>query len=94
MAAAASPPAAATVGFDCITDSSASNCTIGEAQLEMESIDEGSSPIRFSFTNTGATRAIIFDLIGGFTFPDDSSRRRAAARIANQGRSGERSRPE
>ena len=61
-AAAASPAAAATVGFDCITDNSASNCAIGEAQLQMDITDEGSNQVRFSFTNTGPIQAIISEI--------------------------------
>jgi hypothetical protein len=40
-------------GFGCITHNLASDCAIGEAQLELEVTDAGWNQVLFTFTNTG-----------------------------------------
>lgn len=50
---------AATMGFSCITNNSAANCSIGEAQLTAELIDLGNGTVEFLFRNTGPDAASI-----------------------------------
>jgi len=58
----ATSASAVTVGFDCITGNSATNCATGEAQLMMDITDEGSNQVRFTFTNEGPLQAIISEI--------------------------------
>jgi len=43
-----------TLGFGCITNNSATDCAIAEAQIAMEVTDEGGGQVRFTVTNTGS----------------------------------------
>jgi hypothetical protein len=54
--------AAATIGFDCITNSSATDCGIGEAQLKLDITDEGAGKVRFTFRQTGPAQAVISEI--------------------------------
>ena len=51
---AASPVAAVTYGFDCITNNLAADCNTGHAQTSMDVTDPGSNRIAFTFHNVGA----------------------------------------
>ena len=57
---------AAVFGFNCITDTSATNCDIGEAQLSMEVTEVDSSTVSFLFSNTGAFASSITDIYFDF----------------------------
>jgi hypothetical protein len=59
----ASSARAATFGFGCITNNSATDCGIGEAQLAVEVTDAGGGQVRFKFTNsTGGAASSITDV--------------------------------
>jgi hypothetical protein len=45
--------------FDCITNSDATQCAIGEAQLSVEVLDAGGGQVAFRFENAGADPATI-----------------------------------
>ena len=62
-AAAPASAATATYSFDCLTNTNADNCSIGEAQLSLNVTDTlVSSQVLFEFTNTGAEAASITDI--------------------------------
>jgi hypothetical protein len=62
-AVAAVPQAqAATFGFGCISNNSATNCTTGESQLFVDVTDAGSNQVLFTFTNTGSGLSSIADV--------------------------------
>jgi len=62
-AAAAFPQAqAATFGFGCISNTSATNCAIGESQLFVDVTDAGSNQVLFTFTNNGSDLSSIADV--------------------------------
>jgi hypothetical protein len=50
---------AATLGFSCITNNSASSCAIGQSQLSAELTDLGNGSVEFTFANTGAGAAAL-----------------------------------
>lgn len=57
-----------TLGFDCITNNSETNCSAGETQLKVEVSDVVSGGLFFKFTNTGSIAMSITDV-----YFDDSS---------------------
>jgi hypothetical protein len=59
---AASPAAAATIGFDCLTNNLAGDCAIGEAQLTVEVSDQGGGVVRFHFKNAGPQPSAISEV--------------------------------
>jgi hypothetical protein len=60
--AVARPASAATVGFDCITNSLASDCAIGAAQLHLAITDEAPGQVRFTFSNSGPAQSVISEI--------------------------------
>lgn len=50
---------AATLGFSCITNNSASSCAIGQSQLTAELTDLGNGTVQFLFNNTGPANSSI-----------------------------------
>lgn len=50
---------AATLGFSCITNNSASSCAIGQSQLSAELTDLGGGQVEFMFTNTGQANSSV-----------------------------------
>ena len=58
----AAPASAVTVGFDCITNNLAGDCTIGEAQLTLDITDEGGGQVRFTFANSGPLASVISEV--------------------------------
>ena len=54
--------AADIFGFSCITNNSPTNCSILEAQIQMEVTAVGTTQVRFDFTNTGAQNSSIADV--------------------------------
>jgi len=46
-------------GFSCITNNSATDCGIAEAQMAVDVTDEGSGQVRFTFTNSGPDASVI-----------------------------------
>jgi hypothetical protein len=57
------PAAALTLGFGCITNNLAGDCTIGEAQLEVEvTAGPGANQVSFKFTNSGPSASSITDV--------------------------------
>ena len=58
----ASPSAATTVGFDCLTNSIAGDCTIGEAQLSVDVLDIGGGQVSFTFNNAGPADAEVSEI--------------------------------
>jgi hypothetical protein len=59
---ATAPAGAVTLGFDCITNTIAGDCTIGEAQMTVDVTDPGSNRIDFTFENTGIALSSIADV--------------------------------
>jgi len=53
------PAFATPFSFECITNNSASNCAIGEAQLSVDVSSPKASQISFVFSNVGANAAVI-----------------------------------
>ena len=51
LVALATPAHAVTLGFDCITFNNLGDCSLGEAQLEVEVTDIGGGEVRFHFRN-------------------------------------------
>ena len=49
-------------GFTCITDNSATDCGIGEAQLAVDVTDPGGNQVSFTFTNAGPADSSIADV--------------------------------
>lgn len=58
----ARPSSAATLGFDCITNSLASDCAIGAAQLHLDVADEAPGQVRFTFRNSGPAPSVISEI--------------------------------
>lgn len=58
----ATPSAAATLGFGCISNNSPANCTIAEAQLAVDVTDAGGGQVLFTFTNLGPAASSITDV--------------------------------
>ncbi len=58
----ASPAVAVSVGFDCITNNSATNCAIGESQLGVDVTDLGGGQVLFEFSNSGPDASSIADV--------------------------------
>jgi hypothetical protein len=57
------PASAVTLGFDCITNNLAGDCTIGEAQMTVDVTDPGSGRIDFTFRNlSGGAASSITDV--------------------------------
>lgn len=50
---------AATLGFSCVTNNSASNCAIGQNQLSASLTDLGNNQVEFWFSNTGAANSSV-----------------------------------
>lgn len=50
---------AATLGFSCITNNSASSCNIGQSQLTAELTDLGNNQVEFWFKNTGPANSSV-----------------------------------
>lgn len=50
---------AATLGFSCITNNSASSCAIGQSQLSAELTDLGGGKVEFTFKNTGPANSSV-----------------------------------
>lgn len=60
MAAAdAARAEAATLGFSCITNNSASSCAIGQSQLTADLTDLGGGQVEFMFRNTGPANSSV-----------------------------------
>jgi PEP-CTERM motif len=59
---AATPAFGASVGFGCITNSSAGDCSIGETQLQLDITDEGPGQVRFTFSNSGPQQSVISEV--------------------------------
>jgi hypothetical protein len=53
---------AVPVGFGCITNTSAGNCSTGESQLSVEVTDIGSGQVQFDFSNLGPALSSIADV--------------------------------
>lgn len=62
FAALASPAAALTLGFGCISGNNLIDCGIGEAQLEVEVTAVGLTQVSFEFTNSGPAASSITDV--------------------------------
>lgn len=58
----AAPASAVTIGFDCLTNNLAVDCTIGEAQLTVEVSDLGGGSVRFHFKNAGPLPSVISEV--------------------------------
>lgn len=58
----AAPASAVLIGFDCLTNNLAGDCTIGEAQLFVDVTDAGGGQVSFYFTNTGPAASSITDV--------------------------------
>lgn len=58
----ASPAAAVTMGFDCLTGNSAVHCATGEEQLSVELSDQGGGVVRFHFRNAGPLASSISEV--------------------------------
>lgn len=56
------PAAAASYGFDCITNTTPANCGIGASQLYVDITDAGASQALFTFYNIGADASSIADV--------------------------------
>lgn len=54
--------AAPTYSFDCISNTSAVNATIGESQLSVEVIDLGEGQVEFLFKNSGPAPSSLTDI--------------------------------
>jgi MYXO-CTERM domain-containing protein len=53
---------AVSYGFGCITNNSATDCGIAEAQITMDVSDEGGGQVRFTFSNAGPLASVIESL--------------------------------
>lgn len=53
---------AVTLGFDCLTNTIAGDCAIGEAQLQVVVTDEGGGTVRFRFENLGPADSVISEV--------------------------------
>lgn len=53
---------AVSYGFGCITNNSATDCGIAEAQITMDVSDEGGGQVRFTFSNGGPLASVIESL--------------------------------
>lgn len=58
----AAPAAAASYGFDCITNTTPANCGIGANQLYVDITDAGANQALFTFYNIGADASSITDV--------------------------------
>jgi hypothetical protein len=58
----AGPAAAVTIGFDCLTNNLAGDCSIGEDQLTVEITDLGGGSVRFHFRNSGPLASAISEV--------------------------------
>ena len=58
----AAPADAVTIGFDCLTNSIAGDCAIGEAQLTVDVTDAGGSQVSFTFQNSGPDASAISEI--------------------------------
>jgi hypothetical protein len=59
---AACPAQAITLGFFCISNTSATNCSTGAAQLSVDVADLGGGQVQFSFYNAGPAASSITDV--------------------------------
>ncbi len=59
---AGAPAGATTIGFDCLTNTFAGDCAIGEAQLTVEVTDQGGNTVRFHFRNSGPEASSISEV--------------------------------
>jgi hypothetical protein len=55
----ATPSAALSLGFDCITGNNAGDCATGEAQLRVDVSDPGNGKVEFTFHNQGPKASAI-----------------------------------
>jgi hypothetical protein len=62
LAVCALPAAAATLGFGCITNNSATDCGIGQGQLQVDVTDEAPGQVRFTFRNAGPSQSVISEI--------------------------------
>lgn len=62
LALVAAPAGAVTLGFDCLTNSLAADCAIGESQLSVEIKDAGGGLVRFHFRNSGPAASAISEV--------------------------------
>lgn len=62
LLAAASPASAAALGFGCISNNIASDCTIAEAQMSVDVTDPGAGLVLFTFSNVGPAASSITDV--------------------------------
>jgi hypothetical protein len=58
----ATPSAALSLGFDCITHNLAGDCAIGEAQLTVDVSNPGNGKVDFAFHNIGLEASSITDV--------------------------------
>src|SRR5262245_4453796 len=56
------PAHASLVSFYCITPNQATDCAIGQAQMQVEVSDPGGDQVKFTFTNLGPTASSITDV--------------------------------
>jgi hypothetical protein len=59
---AAAPALSLTLDFGCISGNLANDCTIGEAQLQVDVSDNGGSQVLFLFSNNGPDDSSITDI--------------------------------
>jgi len=62
LAFAALPAQAVTLDFNCISNSSATDCNAGMAQLSVAVVDIGGGQVQFSFFNSGPAASSITDV--------------------------------
>ena len=78
----ASSATALTLGFSCISNNVAGDCTIGQAQLQVtSSAGPGANQVSFTFTNSGPDDASITDIY----FDDDAGALLAIASFIETG---------
>lgn len=58
----ASPASALSLGFECLTNSIAGDCAIGEAQLSVDVTDLGGGQVGFTFQNAGPDASKISEI--------------------------------
>jgi hypothetical protein len=58
----ATPSAAVSFGFECLTGNLAGDCAIGEAQMTVDVTDPGSSMVALTFRNAGSAASSITDI--------------------------------
>lgn len=62
LALAAAPAGAVTLGFECLTNLSPGNCSIGESQFSVTVTDQGAGVVRFHFKNAGPEASVLSEV--------------------------------